>query len=365
MDTIVFIVVLSVLIFVHELGHFLFAKLFNIRVDEFGFGYPPKILKIFNWRGTDFTINWIPFGGFVKIFGESDDGSELTSAEKEVSLVHKPRWQQILVMLGGIIFNIIFAWVLFVGVYMSGVTASVQTAPDSYDFDETKLIVTNIIPDSPASTSDLMLGDEILEYLNDEVQVTVTTQGIEDIAGFVQDTAELDQAIQFVVSREGVLDVVSLIPQEGLVDGRYGVGIGVDRVGEMSLPFGQALVYSAKNTWGFMKLMTIGFIDLISGQISFDNVSGPVGIAGQVGQARDIGISYLITFTALLSLNLAILNLVPFPALDGGRILILLIESVIRRRLKPSIINIINTVGFFALIALMVAVTVKDVINLF
>jgi len=133
----------------------------------------------------------------------------------------------------------------------------------------------------------------------------------------------------------------------------------------MSLPFGQALVYSAKNTWGFMKLMTIGFIDLISGQISFDNVSGPVGIAGQVGQARDIGISYLITFTALLSLNLAILNLVPFPALDGGRILILLIESVIRRRLKPSIINIINTVGFFALIALMVAVTVKDVINLF
>ena len=110
---ILFILILGVLVFVHELGHFLFAKLFNIRVDEFGFGYPPKMFKLFSWKGTDFTMNWIPFGGFVKIFGESDDGRELTQQEKEVSLVHKPRWQQIIVMFGGILFNIIFAWILF------------------------------------------------------------------------------------------------------------------------------------------------------------------------------------------------------------------------------------------------------------
>ena len=106
MNIIIFILILGILVFIHELGHFLFAKLFNIRVDEFGFGYPPKMFKLFRWRGTDFTMNWIPFGGFVKIFGEADDGTELSEEEKKTSLVHKPRWQQIIVMFGGILFNL-------------------------------------------------------------------------------------------------------------------------------------------------------------------------------------------------------------------------------------------------------------------
>src|SRR5690606_19662618 len=113
MNIIIFILVLGILIFVHELGHFLFAKLFKVRVDEFGFGYPPRLAKLFTFKGTLVTLNWIPFGGFVKIFGESDEGNELSEEDKAVSLVYKPRWQQILVMFGGILFNIIFAWILF------------------------------------------------------------------------------------------------------------------------------------------------------------------------------------------------------------------------------------------------------------
>ena len=328
MNVIIFIIVLGVLVFVHELGHFLFAKMFNIRVDEFGFGYPPKMFKMFRWKGTDFTMNWIPFGGFVKIFGESDTGEELTPEEKAVSLVHKPRWQQILVMLGGILFNVIFAWILLSGIYMSGVIAPVDEAPSAYKPNETELMVSSVLPGSPASEAGLVSGDELKEYFSGEDRVIVEDQGIEEVSTFINEHALDGEEIGFVVLRDEKLEVVTATAKEGVVEGKYGVGITLDRVGLVKLPVHEALLYGARNTYGFTKAIVQGFGQLISGQVSVDNVSGPVGIAKQVGEARNVGFDYLIGFTALLSLNLAVLNLIPFPALDGGRILILLIESV-------------------------------------
>lgn len=365
MNIIIFILVLGILVFVHELGHFLFAKLFKVRVDEFGFGYPPRLAKLFTFKGTLVTLNWIPFGGFVKIFGESDEGNELSAEEKKVSLVYKPRWQQILVMFGGILFNIIFAWILFSGVYMAGVTTSVSSAPSNYSFEETKLVVTAIAPDSPATEAGLFPGDEIKEYYNDEKVVTVTDEDITDVSDFVNETGQAGDNVGIVVLRNNNLEVIDLVPQEGIVNDRYAVGINVDRVGEMSLPVHQALWYGAKNTVVFLGAIAEGFWYLISGQISTDNVSGPVGIVEQIGDASTIGLSYLISFMALLSLNLAILNLIPFPALDGGRIVIIIIEAIRRKRLAPRIVNWVNTLGFFALILLMLVITVKDVVNLF
>jgi len=365
MNIIIFILILGVLVFVHELGHFLFAKLFKIRVDEFGFGYPPKIFKIFSWKGTDFTINWIPFGGFVKIFGESDDGKTLTEEEKKVSLVHKPRWQQLLVMFGGILFNIIFAWILLSGLYISGVTAPIDNAPKGYSFQESQLLVTGILPDSPAEESGLLPGDELVEYYNQDTQTVVTTETIVEISDFINQTGVKDDTVGFVVLRDSALEVISMKPTEGLVEDRYGVGINLDRVGEVKLPLHRALVYGARNTIAFIAAIFDGLWQLVTGSLSLDNVSGPVGIVKQVGEASKIGLSYLVGFTALLSLNLAVLNIIPFPALDGGRMFIILIESVIRKRLQPNIVNIINVIGFFVLIGLMILVTVKDIINLF
>ncbi len=365
MSIIIFILVLGVLVFIHELGHFLCAKLFGIRVDEFGFGYPPKMFQFGTYKGTKLTMNWIPFGGFVKIFGESDDGTELSEEEKKVSLVHKPRWQQLLVMFGGILFNIIFAWILLSCLYMSGVTAPVDNAPAGYTFKDTQLMVTGVMPDSPAFESGLVVGDEIVEYYNSEIQISVTDETIIEISEFINKTGNANQNLGFVVSREEQLEIIDITPQEGLVEDRYGVGINLDRVGEVRLPVHKALFYGAKNTIGFIGAILKGFGQLFTGAISLDNISGPVGIVKQVGEASSIGFSYLVGFTAVLSLNLAVLNIIPFPALDGGRMLVIIIESIIRKRLAPNVINVINVVGFFLLIGLMILITIKDVINLF
>jgi regulator of sigma E protease len=366
MNIIIFILVLGILVFIHELGHFLFAKLFGIRVDEFGFGYPPKMFQFGTYKGTKLTLNWIPFGGFVKIFGENDDDTELTKEEKKVSLVHKPRWQQLLVMFGGILFNIIFAWVLLSSLYLSGVTAPIDNAPKGYSFEDTQLIVSGILADSPAENSGLLVGDEIVEYYNQKIQTKVTTETIIEISAFINATGNNNDVVGFVVRRDtDQLEIITIEPKEGLIEDKFGLGINIDRVGELQLPIHSALIYGAKNTVAFTSAILTGFGQLITGKISIDNVSGPVGIVKQVGEASRIGFSYLVGFTALLSLNLAVLNIIPFPALDGGRMFIILIESVIRKRLKPRVVNMINIVGFFALILLMVLITVKDVINLF
>ncbi|MAQ77430.1 RIP metalloprotease RseP [Candidatus Campbellbacteria bacterium] len=364
MNIIIFILVLGILVFIHELGHFLFAKMFGIRVDEFGFGYPPKAFTIGNFKGTDITLNWIPFGGFVKIFGESDDGSELTEEQKKVSLIHKPRWQQFLVMFGGVLFNIVFAWILLSGIYMSGINAPVGSAPSGYDFNETELIVSSVNQNSPAEAGGLLPGDIIVEFFSDDTQVSVSDETIEDFSNFINEQYPEDENIGLVVLRDESLEIINLTPEEGIIEGKYAVGVSAERMGELKLSFFNAFYYGALNTIGFIKNIAIGFWDLITGSISADNVSGPVGIVKQVGDASKVGFQYLIGFTAILSLNLAVLNLVPFPALDGGRILIIFVESILRRRLNPKVINAINGIGFIVLIGLMLLVTFNDITKL-
>ena len=367
MNILLFIIVLGILIFVHELGHFLFAKLFKIRVDEFGFGYPPRAFKMFRWRGTLFSMNWIPFGGFVKIFGESGSDTELTDEEKKVNLMYKPRWQQALVMFGGILFNVIFAWLLFVCIFTSGVRAPISQAPQSYVFDSADITVTNVLVDSPADRFGLKQGDIIKEYYNDEQSIIpdISTEAQGEIAAFVNTSGESGKQVGFVVLRDGTLKNVVVTPEQGILEGSYAIGIALETIGDLKLPIHQAIVYAGKSTVSMTYAIVHGFGQLFSGQLSLNDVSGPVGIVGQVGQASKIGFAYLITFTALLSLNLAVLNLIPFPALDGGRLFILLIESIIRKQLPLKAVGWVNAIGFFILIGFMLLVTAKDIINLF
>ena len=368
MNIIIFILVLGILIFVHELGHFLCAKLFKIRVDEFGFGYPPRMFKMFSWKGTRFTMNWIPFGGFVKIFGESDDGSELSDDDKKVSLVYKPRWQQALVMFGGILFNVIFAWILFTGIFMAGVQAPIESAPPSYQFESSDLTIVNILHDSPAEKAGLKQGDIVKEFYvvgDDTHSAHQNVQGKEELAEVINQTGAQGYDIGLVVMRDNQPTSITVDPQEGIITDTFAIGIALETIGELKLPFHRAAVYALRNTAHVTYSIITGFGQLFTGNVSLDDVSGPVGIVSQVGQASTIGLAYLIGFTALLSLNLAVLNLVPFPALDGGRLFILLIESIIRRRLPANAVNWVNAIGFFILIGLMILVTTKDVIKLF
>jgi regulator of sigma E protease len=365
MNIIIFIIILGLLVFIHELGHFLFAKYFGVRVDEFGFGYPPKALTLGTWRGTDITLNWIPFGGFVRLFGETEDDEQLSDEDKAVSLVHKPRWQQFLVMFGGILFNIILGWVLLSGTYMAGIQAPVDSAPQNYTFASTELSVTSVMPESPAFEAGLQPGDVILEYGSVDQNIVVVNEDISDLSQFVDDTGAKENELYIIVERANTIEEVSIRPEEGVVAEGFGIGIGAQRTGEMKLPFFQALWYGAKNTFFFIGAIVIGLIDLFTGSLSLDAVSGPVGIVGQVGDAASIGFSYLLGFTAILSLNLAVLNALPFPALDGGRIAIIAIESLTRKKIPQQVVQWINGIGFLILIGLMILITVNDVIRLF
>lgn len=367
MNIILFIFVLGILVFVHELGHFLFAKLFKIRVDEFGFGYPPKMFKIFTWRGTKFTMNWIPFGGFVKIFGETHSDEELTEEEKKVNLIYKPRWQQSLVMFGGILFNVIFAWFLFTIIFTSGVKSPIAQAPESYVFDSADMTITGVMVDSPANRFGLEQGDIIKEYYNDNESFIpdLDIEAQEKLASFINNTGEQGDKIGFVVLRGDEIKNIIVEPERGVLGDNYAIGISLQTIGDLKLPFHQAIVYAGKNTIHVTVSILKGFISLFSGNISLDEVSGPVGIVGQVGEASKIGFAYLIGFTALLSLNLAVLNLIPFPALDGGRLFVLLIESILRRRLPTKAVGWVNAIGFFILIGFMLFITAKDIIKLF
>ena len=346
--------VLAVLIFVHELGHFLVARACGIRVDAFALGFGPKL---FSWKKgeTTYALNLVPFGGYVKIFGENPDAESILGPDSKRSFVHKPKWQQVAVLFAGIFFNFVFAWILISFAFTSGVPASVESYPD-YQLQNPHIAITYVNPSSPAAKVGLKAGDEIVGAASlEEVQTKIN--------------ASTDKGVDISYKRDGVEATAKVIAEKGIVEGKYAIGIAMDHVGTLKVPFYKAPLEAIKLTWHIIGATFVGLYDLVAGiftgTANLSQVTGPVGIAGLVGDAAKLGFTYLIMFTAVISINLGVLNLVPFPALDGGRILFVIIEAIIRRPIKPVVANTINTVGFALLILLMIVVTYRDIAKLF
>jgi len=368
MTVIIFLIVLAVLIFVHELGHFLFARMCGIRVDAFKIGFGPKIFAWKPkhsgfWGGTTCGINLIPFGGDVKIFGEDGELPEdepMTRGLRGLALVHKPRWQQAIVLLAGVFFNVLFAWILYVGLFAHGVTATTDGFEKyAADFSNERIMVTDVLPGSPAAMAGLTTGDVILA-------VGSTTNDITNIQSAIN--ASNGKSLDIEYSRAGQSLTANIVPVQGLVPGKYAIGIAMNDVVDMRLPFFTA-IYEGAHYTGIMLEQTAGGLysfvaNIFHGTANFSDIAGPVGIAGIVGSAAKMGFTYLLMITALISINLAIVNLIPFPALDGGRFLFVIIEGIIRRRISPKFTNAVNTVGFVLLMVLMVIVTYKDIVRL-
>ena len=384
MTVIIFIIVLAVLIFVHELGHFAFSKAFGIRVDAFALGFGPKIVS---WKKgeTEYAINWIPFGGYVKIHGENPDEESTNGPDSARSFVNKTRWKQVIVLGAGIAFNFIFAWLLYTAVFTSGVTAT----PDGFeqyaaDFTNSRIMITDVSPGSPAEKAGLKMGDVVRQVALSSAATStatttfaagsiasrsngnsdqLTTDGIQAVTNSSQ-----GKPLAFTYSRGSTVKTVQLSPVSGLVPGKYAIGIAMDKVADLRLPFFSAIKEGFNYTIGMIEQTAIGLYGFVSqifqGTADFSQVSGPVGIAGIVGNAAELGFTYLIMITALISINLGVINLIPFPALDGGRILFVIIEAIIRRRIPAKFTNVVNTVGFVALMILMVVVTYKDIAKL-
>jgi regulator of sigma E protease len=365
LTVIIFLLVLAVLIFVHELGHFLFARLNKIRVDEFKIGFGPRILS---WgKGeTKYGLNLVPFGGYVKIHGENPDDESISGADKNRSFVNKKAWQQVIVLGAGVLFNFIFAWLIYVVVFIAGVTATPEGFEKySANFENERVMITMVSPGSPADKAGLKVGDVISVILvGDQRSGGNSISAIQDLI-----TSSNGEMTPLSVKREDNFNIATVTPVLGIVKDKYAIGIAMSEAVDIQLPFFSAIYEGAHYTLVMIRETAIGLYDffgnIFKGEANFSDVSGPVGIAGIVGGAAELGFTYLLMITALISINLGVINLIPFPALDGGRILFVLIESVIRRRIKPIYANTVNTIGFVLLMLLMVVVTYKDIAKMF
>lgn len=362
MSIILFILILGALIFVHELGHFLLAKKNGIRVDEFAIGFPPTIYSK-TVGETKYSLNSIPFGGFVRIFGENPDDESL-DPNAENSFVNKSRWVQASVLVAGVIFNVIFAWFLFWIIFAAGMPTEV-TEENMAEVRNPEVYIMEVSSESPAEIAGLISGDKILSISHNENQYSESLN-IETIRETIS-TAESEVILQ--ISRAGETLDVSVQPESGIIEENMAIGIAMSMVGQKHTPIHEAFVesftFTIQSTGEIFRGLGAFFGGLFTGDTNLENVSGPVGIVGLVGDAARFGWMNILTFTAVLSINLAVLNIMPFPALDGGRLLFLGIEGISRKRIPTSFTNAVNAVGFMILIGLMVIITVSDVFKLF
>lgn len=365
MTIVIFILVLVALIVVHEFGHFLVAKWSGMRVDEFGLGYPPKAWgkKI---GETEYTLNWLPFGGFVKIFGEDPlPGDEYTPR----SFGSKPKVLQALVLVAGIAMNLLFAYLLITATLAMGTTRAL-TDEEAARAPDAVLAVSSVLSGSPAEEAGLKPGDFILGAASD----ARTFEGADahTFTAFVAEDAFIGESLTLEVrAQDGTSRDVSVRPETGVIasdPGRPALGIGLTAVGTIATPWWQAPVDGAVLTWELTKQTAIALIaffgSIFTLSADLSQVAGPVGIAGAVGDASDNGLASLMTITALISINLALINLLPIPALDGGRLLFVIIEAITRKPIQPSFANAVNGIGFVLLIGLMLVITASDIFKI-
>lgn len=360
------IAILVLLIIAHEFGHFIVAKLSGVRVEEFGIGYPPRAFTLGRWGGTEYTINWIPFGGFVRLWGDEAEGERGPG-----SLAGAPRLKQGAILVAGVAMNVLAAWFLFAVALHAGVPRLVE---DPLPGEETRLIVAGVVPASPADVAGLGPGDEILALAEagEEGGAGRAAEGPltpERVIEFVRERGGERLAVTYL--RDGATSTAAMIPANAVLPeaaGRPALGVSLALVATRALPWSEAFVQAVPQTgtalrsvgsdlWRLAKTFADGSPDL-------EGVVGPVGIVSYVGSASQTGWGSVLMLAALVSANLAIINLLPLPALDGGRLLILGIEAFARRRAPRLAVQALNTLGIAAIVLLMIVITYHDIARL-
>ncbi len=352
LSIIVFIVILGIIIFVHELGHFITAKRAGMRVDEFGFGFPPRLFGI-KRGGTIYSLNWIPLGGFVKIKGEN--GEDGTDAD---SFGSKSLPKRIAVILAGVAMNVLLAVALFTVGYIVGVPQAVDVPPPGAIVSERNIRIGGIVSGSPAEKAGIAPGDIVKEADGSPLSSSESLR---------QKIRASEGEIKLKVLRDKSEKDIVVAPEILKDTGIRGIGVELIDVGIVRYPWYLAPLKGVETSIAALGAIFVSFYGLLAGIFSgagiSPDVSGPVGIAVITGEAVKIGFRYLLEFTALLSLNLAVVNVIPFPALDGGRFLFLLIEAVRGRAVSRKVEGIAHQAGFALLILLILAVTYRDLVR--
>ena len=341
--------VIGLLIFFHELGHFLAARAVGVPVEEFGFGYPPRLLKIGEWQGTEITINWIPFGGFVRPKGEADE-------TVEGGMAAAPAWKRLVIALSGPVMNFIIGIIVLVIVYTAMGTPASNEA-----------LVTQIAPESPAMQVGLEPGDIIL---------SVEGERIEDIEDLIDKiNANVGREISLTVERDDETRTVEITPRVNPPEGEGAIGVGLSNPLKPT-PFFQSIGEAFSTTGYIIRETLLLPVRLISGSVD-PGVARPVGYKGifdiysqavEMDQESDVYTAeplpiFTLSIIANISIALGITNLLPIPALDGGRILFTLPELVFGKKIPQKFENAVNTVSFLLLILLMVFITILDFTN--
>lgn len=331
MVAVIGILFLIILIIGHELGHFFAAKLFKMRVDELGFGFPPRIFS--KKKGeTTYSFNLLPFGGFVKIHGEHPGKVELDEPER--SFTHQKAYKRAVVIIAGAFMNFIIGWIAISAVFAIGIP--------------TRVVISNVLPGSPADLAGFQVGNVLNNYSSSE------------------------EFLNFVNTNKGeevLINDISVTPRENPPEGEGALGItiidsGIERQSIVRSVF-SGFVSAIETTW-LIAIAFIGFISSIfGGNLEVvEQVTGPVGIFGMLGEVSGLGTASLLQFLGLISLNLVVINLIPFPALDGGRFMTIALEKLTGRKLSYKFELTANIVGLALLFLLMVVVTIRDINNI-
>jgi len=367
LTVIIFIVILGLLIFVHELGHFLMARKSGIKVDEFGFGFPPRMAGIvksdasgrytvvlgnrdITSKNTVYSFNWLPLGGFVRIKGEDGTNDDLDSFTK------KSAWRRVWVLGAGVFANFIFAWLLISIVLILGLPQPISPGQRA-KYPDAKIQILEVKKGTPAQAMGLALGDEILEINERKI---ASLKQVSDII-----TTNKGKEIKVRVNRLGKEMTITGTPRTEYPVEQGSLGISFGETAVISYPWYEAVYRGALATFN-ITLAILQALGMIIAGIFGAGTGAPVDIAGPVGivyltkQMSNLGIAYLFQFAALLSVNLAIINILPIPALDGGRILFILIEKIKGSPVSRRIEGMIHQIGFILLLLLMVIVTVRD-----
>ncbi len=364
---IAFIIILVLLVFVHEAGHFIAARRAGMGVEEFGFGFPPRMFGFQRhgrrWRivrrstegkrgePTIYSINWIPLGGFVRITGESG-----TDADDPTSFAAKPRWQRAIVLLAGVGMNFVLAIVLFTATFAAGTVQVIDgDLPTDATVRDRNVRVFRVLPESPAARAGVESGDTIVSM---DGQATTTVRAVQDRIHAT--------ALTMTVTRDGVPHELHVQPDLLPDTQRPVIGVHLAEVGTVSYPFPGAVVQGVRMVGFVAREIFANLGGVVRGLFSAHRVpvdiAGPIGIAVMTGQIAQLGIAPLIQFAGVLSVNLALLNVFPFPALDGGRLFLLLLEAIRRRALAKRVEQMVHATGYVILLLLVVAVTYHDIV---
>ena len=359
------LIVIAILVFLivaHEFGHFLTAKLFKVKVEEFGIGYPPRALTFGKWGGTEYTLNWLPFGGFVRLFGDSVGESDV---QARGSLHAAKRHVQALILIAGVAMNALAAWLLFTSAFMIGTWQPVAT-PDG---EQTRVFITAVVAGSPAQAAGLAAGDELLSVSDAKGNSPDLPLSPDTIVAFV--SAHAGKVLTVTYVRGGETSQANMTPAQGVLASEAGqpaLGVALVLAAQKSEGFIQAARDGAYETVATLGSVLSGLWQIAAGSVrgapNLTDVAGPVGIVSYVGQAMRSGTGALLALAASISVNLVVINLIPIPALDGGRLLMLGIEALRGRKTRAVTVMLVNAIGITLIIVFMAAVTYHDIARL-